>query len=590
MKSNSLFKFIGEIRRESKIALPLILVYAVFQGFYPLINIVRPKYIIDEILNLRRVDYIVSYICLLALANFIFQIVISNSKNRLDQIYFELRMTSFNKLGQKSIEMDIEIIEKKSTLDQKERGRHATYEVERLGIAISTMLAALITIVSTSGILMKNDYRLIFVVLIANLLTIPCFNKIKELEVDNNKRGIPENRAFLYLISVSTDFRFAKDLRLYGGREFFMKKAKLTMDRIIEINHEYFTKSGFWMGLVEALVQIQLVVTFGILGLSLLTYRISVGSFTMLYGASSQLGKSFSKIMEGLTDLITLTYNLDPYYEFMEVETASQTMAKNKIEKEEGVSLVFENICFKYPTSESYVLEDLSFQVKAGESLALVGKNGAGKTTIIKLLTRLYRPTSGRILFNGLDIETLDLEEYRRELSVVFQDFKLLPTQVDENLLCKEEDKITKEDLESLEDKLGETGIKTWIDGQERGSKSYISKLMDEKGLLPSGGQEQKLAISRALVRDGSIVILDEPTAALDPKSEEEVFENLIKLSRGKTSIFISHRLSSTRIADRIVLVDKGKIIEEGSHSELVSSGGLYANMYKTQAKQYLVD
>jgi ABC-type multidrug transport system fused ATPase/permease subunit len=200
----------------------------------------------------------------------------------------------------------------------------------------------------------------------------------------------------------------------------------------------------------------------------------------------------------------------------------------------------------------------------------------------------LYEPQKGRILINGINIENLPIEEYKKQLSIVFQDFKLLPIKLSENILGKEEKNITEEEINMIWEKLNETGIKSWVENKKDGLESYITKVFDDKGLLPSGGQEQKIAISRALARDGSIVILDEPTAALDPRSEEEVFENLIKLAKGKTAIFISHRLSSTRIADRIIVLDKGEILEEGSHSELIQCNGLYANMFNTQAEQYI--
>jgi ABC-type multidrug transport system fused ATPase/permease subunit len=191
-------------------------------------------------------------------------------------------------------------------------------------------------------------------------------------------------------------------------------------------------------------------------------------------------------------------------------------------------------------------------------------------------------------LLNGIDIQSLSEEDYRKELSVVFQDFKLLPVKLNENIALKPDKLITDQEIENIWNKLDETGVKSWIEKQEKQLDSYITKVFDDTGLLPSGGEEQKLAISRALVRDGGIVILDEPTAALDPKSEEEIFENLIKLTRGKTSIFISHRLSSTRIADRIIVLDNGGIIEEGNHEKLMSREGLYSQMYNIQAEQYI--
>lgn len=347
-------------------------------------------------------------------------------------------------------------------------------------------------------------------------------------------------------------------------------------------------KHGFFSGITQAIVQVQIIITFILLSISLVGKKITVGSFTMLYGAANQLGNSFKNLIEAYTSLTTLGYNIEPYYEFLELEEVEN----NNLEEKnigESVTIEFKNVSFKYPNREDYVFEKLSFKVNSKETLAIVGKNGAGKTTIIKLICRLYKPQEGKIYINGIDIEQFPTDQYRKFLGVVFQDFKLIPSKVSENIICKKDNEITEIDIQLAWEKLEETGIKQWLKNQSGGIENYITKIYDKNGLMPSGGQEQKIAISRALAKDGHIIILDEPTAALDPKSEEEVFENLIKLTKGKTSLFISHRLSSTRIADRIIVLDKGKIIEEGNHETLIKEDGLYANMYRIQASQYMV-
>ncbi|NLY46593.1 MAG: ABC transporter ATP-binding protein [Tissierella sp.] len=587
IKLKSLPRYLKEISRDNKYMLPLIFALSIFQGLAPLINIILPKYILDELLEMGRIPMILLYIGGLAFGNFLFQMAISVCKNYLIVHTYAITLSTVKNLGIKSTNIDLQDSEKKSNLDLLERGKQGTYNIVAFTETISSMGASLITIIMVIGILIQNDWRLILVILICNIVTIPCFSKIKDLDIDNAKRGIPENRAYRYLVSVATDFRFAKDLRIYKGDKFFLKKAEDTMDKILHINHAYFTKNGLWNGLAQSIVQIQLTITFIILGLSLLAARITVGTFTMLYGASNQLSRSFNTLIQGYTDLITLSFNLNPYYEFLNIdEVGKEGEFSGSLSK--PVALTFENITFRYPTAQEDTLKDVSFNIYPGETIAIVGKNGAGKTTIIKLLCRLYKPQKGRILINGIDIQSLSMEEYKKQLSIVFQDFKLLPIQLDENILGKEEDFITEEDIGLLWEKLEETGIKSWVESQPKGVKSHFTKIHDDKGLLPSGGQEQKIAISRALARDGSIVILDEPTAALDPKSEEEVFENLIQLTEGKTSIFISHRLSSTRIADRIIVLDKGEILEEGTHKELMEENRLYAEMFNIQAKQYV--
>ncbi len=587
-KLRSLPQFLKEISKEYKHMIPLMFLLAILQGVAPLINIVLPKYILDELILMKRINVLLLYIGGLAIGNFIFQMAISLCKNKLDIYINTLMLNSPKKLGIKATNISLQESEKKTNLDLLERGKYGTYHIGNFANTISTMGASLITFVTVIGILLKNDWRLILIILLCNIFTIPCFNKIKELDIDNAKRGIPENRAFSYLCSVATDFRFAKDLRIYKGDKLFIKKAEDTMDKILHINHGYFTKNGLWNGLAQSIVQIQLIFIFIILGISLFANKITVGTFTMLYGASHELSKSINSLIESYTDLITISFNLDPYYEFLSINEIKKDGQLFNESINKPVSLTFENITFKYPTSEENILKDVSFNIRPGETIAIVGPNGAGKTTLIKLLCRLYEPQNGRILLNGINIQNISMEEYKKQLSIVFQDFKLLPIKLSENILGIEEEYITENDMKMIWNNLDRTGIKPWVENQINQLASYITKVYDDKGLLPSGGQEQKIAISRALARDGSIVILDEPTAALDPKSEEEVFENLIKLSKDKTSIFISHRLSSTRIADRIIVLDKGLIVEEGSHEDLINYNGLYANMYNIQAKQYI--
>jgi len=580
--------FLKDVSKDYKFMFPLTIVKAIFEGLYPLINIIIPKYILDELINAKRIEVIGKYVILLALGNFIFKTIISISKHELEiysrSIYYDVS----RRIGVKASKIDIQVMERKSTLDLFERAKYGSYNIQSFVESITLMISSIITIVSTIGILVSNDWRLILVIIISNILTILCFNKIKELDIDFEKRNAPFNRKYAYFANIANDFRFAKDIRLYKANKFLLYKAKEVMDGILKINYTYMNKHGFFSGITQAIVQVQIIITFILLSISLVGKKITVGSFTMLYGAANQLGNSFKNLIEAYTSLTTLGYNIEPYYEFLELEEVEN----NNLEEKnigESVTIEFKNVSFKYPNREDYVFEKLSFKVNSKETLAIVGKNGAGKTTIIKLICRLYKPQEGKIYINGIDIEQFPTDQYRKFLGVVFQDFKLIPSKVSENIICKKDNEITEIDIQLAWEKLEETGIKQWLKNQSGGIENYITKIYDKNGLMPSGGQEQKIAISRALAKDGHIIILDEPTAALDPKSEEEVFENLIKLTKGKTSLFISHRLSSTRIADRIIVLDKGKIIEEGNHETLIKEDGLYANMYRIQASQYMV-
>ena len=245
-----------------------------------------------------------------------------------------------------------------------------------------------------------------------------------------------------------------------------------------------------------------------------------------------------------------------------------------------GLDIVFENVSFKYPNTEKYVLENINIRIPAGEKLSVVGKNGAGKSTFIKLLCRFYKPTKGRITIGGVDIENIGDEEYNKLIAAVFQDYQNLAFTIGENVSMGR----AKNNVELL---LCDIGLGTLINRLPNGADTYLTRSFDSNGVELSGGEGQKLAIARAVYKNSPILILDEPTAALDPKAESEIYDSYFRIAAKKTTIFISHRLSSSTVADKIALFENGKIMEYGTHTELMKNDGEYARMFGLQKKAY---
>lgn len=270
---------------------------------------------------------------------------------------------------------------------------------------------------------------------------------------------------------------------------------------------------------------------------------------------------------------------IEDYRRYMELEEIRQVAIQGQNINIDTIE--FKNVCFKYPNTENYVLNNVSFILKKGEKLSIVGDNGAGKTTLIKLLLRLYLPDSGSISVNGMNIEDINFNEYAKAISVVFQDSQLFAFTVAENIAYNEPQ------LSRLNKTVDKIGIKNKIDNLSDGYETYMSREFSKNGIEFSGGEQQKIVIARALYKNSNMVILDEPTSNLSPIAEYELYKDFDKVIENKTVIYISHRMSSCKLCDKILLLENGSVLEYGSHSELMSLGGKYKTMFEIQAKYY---
>lgn len=270
----------------------------------------------------------------------------------------------------------------------------------------------------------------------------------------------------------------------------------------------------------------------------------------------------------------------------MNLENRMNILNKDKesIKFDENFTLEFRNVSFKYPYSEEWSLKNITVAIKSGEKISIVGENGAGKTTFIKLLMRLYDPTEGGIYYNNIDIRDIEYLDYIKIFSSVFQDYHLFPFSIKENIVFDQSENISDKIVEKL---LFEVGLKDKLQGLPRGIHTGLSKQFDENGTDLSGGESQKIAIARAIFRDASVIILDEPTSALDPISEYEIYQKYNEMVSGKTSIFISHRMASTRLSDKIIVLNNGELVEYGTHNMLMKQKGNYCKMYELQKEYY---
>lgn len=405
--------------------------------------------------------------------------------------------------------------------------------------------------------------------------------KINERNVMINVINEKSNAEGMYMATVIANESNAKDFRLYGLQDYWLGKSKNG-----KIGRS-FTEYGIFVGRNRAkfsfVVQLLAGYIYIYVSVMAMSGSISTGDVLMYAGAIITM---MTSVQDAILKYNEIAYNneyLKLYEEFIKRPNMHYD-GTLPIEKRDDkrYELSFYNVSFKYPGSDKYILKDINMTFNIGEKLALVGLNGAGKTTLIKLLLRLYEPTEGEIRLNGIDIGKYDYDEYVQIFSVVFQDFGIFDFPLDENIAASED--VDSARVKKVIDQVGLTELVNSLPDKEH------TLLYHENGdgVALSGGEAQKLAIARALYKDAPFVILDEPTAALDPIAEAEIYENFDTLVGDKTAIYISHRMSSCKFCDRIVVINNGRIEEEGSHDTLMEKNGLYAKMYNTQANYYV--
>lgn len=308
---------------------------------------------------------------------------------------------------------------------------------------------------------------------------------------------------------------------------------------------------------------------------------LDISGFSVVLSSINSVRMTTTGIADSLADLTNMALYFQNLRDFFEYESK---IAPGTLEAGEFETLEFKNVSFKYPASEDYVINNISFKINKGETIALVGVNGAGKTTLVKLMLRFYDVTDGEILYNGVNIKEYKPDSLRRRFATVFQDYKTFALSVNENVLCRE---VGEEDRALAEEALKESGVWERIQSLPQGAQTLLTKEFDENGAGLSGGEQQKIAVARMFAKDYDVAILDEPSSALDPIAEYNMYENLIKGTQKKTVIYISHRLSSAVLSDRIIVVGGGRLLESGSHEELIARNGEYAKMFTLQASRY---
>ncbi len=412
-------------------------------------------------------------------------------------------------------------------------------------------------------------------------------------KVEKKKHGLQEERASItgklnYLAYGTRGMQEGKDIRIYGMIPWLKAVTASVVKKKDEVEKKaanYQLRSLLLTGL---LILLRDGMAYGYLIYRFLHIQMNIGDFALYFTAITGLGNWLTGLVASIGSFLEADYFVESFREFMELPAPTQEEANEEVLKA-PYTFIFENVSFSYiqegeETQEIPVLQNLNLTIGPEEKLAIVGVNGAGKTTLVKLLCGMVSPKEGRVLVNGIDIRAISKKDYYKLFTAVFQHSGVLPVSIAENVML---DIREAQDKELMWQVLEQAGLEKAVKELPEKEMTLLVKEVSEGGVELSGGQLQRLLLARALYKDAPVLLLDEPTAALDPLAESEIYERYHQFTEGKTAIFISHRLASTRFCDRIIFMENGAIREEGTHEELMKAGGKYAEMFQVQSRYY---
>lgn len=489
-------------------------------------------------------------------------------------------------LGEKIMDMDFEIAEGPTGRDKYQKAKNSLGSEGVYGFVtkFSTLFTVIIGISAFGTITASLNPWLILILTGAQALGL-ISTAVESYLINKTKDPLAKvDRKLNYITKTSRDFAIAKDIRLFHLREYLQQISEYFIGE-----RKFWTSKQYFYYFLSDFIRLILNVGIEIGIFIYIAYEAINGEMSktalVLYAVSvTDFSYWVERIGETLSDIIPANMLIDDLREFLDINNSMENKNGKSLPAEKPYKIEITNLSFTYPETDKIILNNINLTINSGEKLALVGVNGAGKTTLVKLLSGLYRPTSGSIKINGIDISEINRDEYYKSVSAVFQEARIMPCSILENvsMLPAEESNIEKFNF-----CIRQSGLYEKIQKLPEKENTLLVKNVNENAVELSGGELQRLLLARAIYKDAPTLILDEPTAALDPIAENEIYLKYSEISKDKTSIYISHRLSSTRFCDRIVLLDNAVIAEEGTHEELMSLSGKYAEMFNLQSKYY---
>lgn len=563
-----------------KVYYSYMLIEIINNSILPLIIVFIPGLIIDLLTN-HNFRGAIFYAVLFCGATFINETIyfVIGEQKQVAEISINEKMTEA--LGLKVMNIKYEVLEQKSTLDEYSFALKCIERnsISKLGSVLGTLISSIITLIGVVYIVFSLNISIILLMVV--VVIINAIGEVFRLRyVYEREQGESKvSRNLYYARNQLVTKEYAKEIRIYNLSNYISNRVRKYAEdlcKLWEIAAYKSIKAVSWTYIVKG---VQLAIVNGYIVILCLKGKISVGEFTIYVSAINTLSGTSLNVVNTFITIVEDSKYIEQLINFLSIITPN---GKGISEISKKPIIKFENVSFKYPNRDDYAIKNLSLELIPNKKYAVVGQNGAGKTTFIKLVLGLYTPTSGRILIDGVPQEDIDETTYNQIFSAVFQDFNILGFSLEENIAM--DNAIDKEKLEQC---INDMGMADKVSSLPQKYQTYMTTEYDSEGMELSGGEKQKLAIARALYKNAEIFILDEPTAALSPQSEFKLYEEFKQITKDKTVIYISHRLSSCRLCDTIFVFENGKLEETGSHYDLMELNGIYANMFNLQANPY---
>jgi ATP-binding cassette subfamily B protein len=525
----------------------------------------------------------------LAIAIALFEHVLTNVRRLCEELLRDLVGQSISaKVLDKAISLDVPHFDNPTYYDLLQRVQQ---EAPHRPLAILqeafSLLRGVLTLLSFVAILTSLGPWLVLLVIVSCFPVLFVHSSFGRAYFNMQSHRAPAWRRLLYHSLLLSDRLFVKEVRLFGLGPMLLDRHNRLYRQFFQEDRELAVKRSLAEAILDVVALAGYYGAYAVVIARAIRAEITLGDLTMYGAILLQTQLTVSGLMATIAGLYEQNLFLSNLSSFLALTPRIVAKGAAKTAPETLRSgIVFEDVSFHYSGCDRPVLGGLSFSIRPGEKLAVVGENGAGKTTLIKLLARFYDPTSGRILLDGVDLREYEPASLHRRIAIIFQDFVQYPFSVRENIGFGQVDKL--DDEARIRSAAAKSGADQVIEGLPHGYDTVLGRWFDEEGPDLSLGQWQKLALARAHMRDAPLLILDEPTASLDARAEYEIFQRFRDLTADRTVLLISHRFSTVRMADRIVVLGEGRVAEEGTHAELVAAGGIYARMFAMQAEGYL--